>query len=147
MSEIESARERRCEAVHLITSFYRHLDESDHESLAALMHPEGVWHRQGQELRDRNAILEAMSRRSPTRRIHHLLTNVFANLGADGGEAEVIGYMLVVRHESGTVPEGPSPLEGIENIRTIRARLRDTPDGWKIERLRSDPPSFARAAV
>jgi|SRR5690606_3778967 len=144
MSQSVTSRERRCEAVHLVTSFFRCLDESDYETMAGLMHPNGVWHRQGKELRDRRALLEAMSQRSPTRRIHHLLTNMFARLGEDEGTAEVIGYMLVVRHDSGTVPEGPSPLEGIENIRTIRARLRDTADGWRIEELRSDPPSFAR---
>jgi len=147
MSKIVTPRERRCEAVHLVTSFFRCLDESDYETMAELLHPNGVWHRQGKELRDRETLLEAMSRRSPTRRIHHLLTNMFARLGEDGSAAEVIGYMLVVRHDSGTVPEGPSPLEGIENIRTIRARLLDTPGGWRIEDLRSDPPSFARDAA
>lgn len=147
MSNAALPREPRCEAVHVVTRFYRHLDESNYEALADLMHPEGVWYRQGKELRSRDAIVTAMSDRSPTRRIHHLLTNVFAELEGDGRAAEVTGYMLVVRHESGRVQEGPAPLEGIENIRTIRARLRETPSGWRIERLRSDPPSFARAAI
>jgi hypothetical protein len=83
-----------------------------------------------------------MAKRSPTMRIHHLLTNLYAEpLGED--EAAVVGYMLVVRHDSGAVPAGPSPLQGIENIRTMRGLLRRTSDGWRIVHLAGDAPSFA----
>lgn len=129
-------------AVGVVTRFYRHLDERAGEALAALMLPGGVWHRQGEALSGAEAIAAALARRSPTMRIHHLLTNAFAVPDGNGG-AEVTAYMLVVRHEPGGPLDGPAPLGGIETIRTVRATLRETPEGWRISSMRGDPPSFA----
>jgi hypothetical protein len=132
------------EAVSTVTQFYRHLDNRNVAALTALMLPDGVWHRQGAALTGEAAIAAAMARRSPTMRIHHLLTNAFATpTGTDG--AEFTAYMLVVRHEPGAPLEGPAPLAGIENIRTIRATLRHTAQGWRIATMQGDAPSFAAA--
>lgn len=125
-----------------VIRFFRALDDREYRTLAALLAPDGAWHRQGVELRSEADILAAMDRRSPTMRIHHLLTNVLAEPHGDD-EAEVTAYMLVVRHDSQAEPAGPSPLSGIESIRTTRARLRQTPQGWRILRLGGDPVSFA----
>ena len=125
-----------------VIRFFRALDDREYGTLAALLAPDGVWHRQEAELRDEAGILAAMGRRSHTLRIHHLLTNMLAEPHGED-EAEVTAYMLVVRHDSGAEPDGPSPLSGIENIRTTRARLRQTPQGWRILRLGGDPVSFA----
>jgi len=126
-----------------VARFFRALDERDHPTLARLLAPGGVWHRQGEELRSEGEIMAAMADRSPTMRIHHLLTNLHAEPAGED-EVEVTGYMLVVRHDSGTLPDGPSPLQGIENIRTIRARLRRDAAGWCIVTLGGDAPSFIR---
>jgi hypothetical protein len=128
-----------------VIRFFRALDERDYSTLAALLAPGGVWHRQGAELRNEADILAAMAKRSPTMRIHHLLTNVFAEPRGEE-DAEVTAYMLVVRHDSGAEPTGPSPLTGFENLRTMRARLRQTPQGWRILHLGGDAPSFAATA-
>ena len=125
--------------------FYRHLDDRDYAALAALMTPDGVWHRQGAVLQGGEAVVAALSRRSLTMRIHHLLTNVFA-VATAADRAEVTGYMLVVRHEPGTSLDGPAPLAGVESIRTIRATMAATPDGWRVAAMQGDPPSFAVAA-
>ncbi len=130
------------EAVGVVVQFYRHLDDRNIGALTGLMLPDGVWHRQGAALSGAEAIAAALARRSPTMHIHHLLTNVFA-VPAGSDEAEVTGYMLVVRHEPGGPLEGPAPLDGIENIRTIRATLRMTLEGWRIAHMQGDPPSFA----
>lgn len=127
-----------------VIRFFRALDDREYGTLAALLASDGAWHRQGAVLRNEADIMEAVARRSPTMRIHHLLTNVFAEpCGED--EAEVTAYMLVVRHDSKAEPVGPSPLSGIENIRTMRARLQHTPEGWRIRRLAGDAPSFSAA--
>ena len=132
------------EAVSAVVQFYRHLDDRNVAGLTALMQPDGVWHRQGAALVGEAAIAAALARRSPTMRIHHLLTNTFAvPAGADG--ASFTAYMLVVRHEPGGPLAGPAPLSGIENIRTIRASLRHTAQGWRIASMQGDPPSFAAA--
>ena len=116
------------DAAQVVVRFYRYLDDRDYPALAGLLTSAGEWHRQGKVLHGGEAVIAALSSRSPTMRIHHLLTNVFAvGDGADG--AEVTAYMLVVRHEPGGPLEGPAPFAGIENIRTIRASLTATPEG------------------
>jgi len=132
--------------VQTVARFFRALDDRDYATLAALLAEGGVWSRQDAELRTEADIDAAMAKRSPTMRIHHLLTNLYAEPPGEN-EAVVTGYMLVVRHDSGQVPQGPSPLDGIENIRTTRARLRQTPAGWRIVELGGDAPAFARAAA
>jgi hypothetical protein len=126
-----------------VARFFRALDERDYAVLARLLAEDGVWARQGAELRTEGDILAAMAGRSPTMRIHHLLTNLHTEPAGED-EAEVTGYMLVIRHDDGAPPRGPAPLHGIENVRTTRARLRRTPAGWRIVRLGGDAPSFAR---
>jgi ketosteroid isomerase-like protein len=130
--------------VQAVVRFFRALDDREYDALAGMLAPGGVWERQGAELRSRGDVMAAMAKRSPTLRIHHLLTNLFAVEHGEA-EAEVTGYMLVVRHDSGTAPDGPSPLQGIENIRTVRARMRRTAEGWRVQRLASDPAAFAVA--
>ena len=129
--------------VQTVARFFRALDDRDYPTLAALLAEDGVWSRQGAELRNAADIDAAMAKRSPTMRIHHLLTNLYAEMAGED-EAEVTGYMLVVRHDSGQPPTGPSPLEGLESVRTTRARLRRTPAGWRIVHLGGDAPTFAR---
>ncbi|GAC1341935.1 MAG: hypothetical protein NVSMB18_15030 [Acetobacteraceae bacterium] len=130
------------DAAGTVLRFFRALDDRDYGLLAALLAPDGAWHRQGAVLRNEADIMQAMASRSPTMRIHHLLTNVYAEVRSET-EAEVTAYMLVVRHDSKAAPTGPSPLSGIENIRTMRARLRQTGERWQIVHLAGDPPSFA----
>lgn len=127
-------------ATDVLVRFFRHLDERDYEALADLL--DGEWHRQGKVLTSRQGVLDALNARSETRRIVHLLTNISAYEVADGSIA-LTAYMLVVQHESGDFIDGPAPYEGISNIRTLRARAAETPDGWRIRWLKSDPPSFA----
>ena len=128
--------------VGTVLRFFRALDEREFDTLAPMLAPGGSWTRLGVELRSQAEIRAALADRSPTVRVHHLLTNVYAEpRGHD--EAEVCGFLLVVRHDSGSEPTGPSPLTGIESIRTMRARLRRTDGGWRILRLKNDPPTFS----
>lgn len=127
-----------------LIQFFRALDDRNYPLLASLLAPDGEWHRQGAILRNASDIDAAMAKRSPTMRIHHLLTNVFA-VPKGEHEAEVTAYMLVVRHDSGAAPSGPSPLSGVDNIRTNRASLRNTADGWRIVHLTGDAPTFTVA--
>ena len=126
--------------VDTIMRFFRALDEREFALLAPMLAPDGIWTRQGTDLRAAD-IEPAMADRSRTMRVHHLITNAYAEPGGDG-EAEVCGYLLVVRHDSHVEPKGPSPLSGIDSIRTMRARLRQTAAGWRIVRLVNDAPSF-----
>lgn len=128
-----------------VIRFFRALDDRDNAALAGLLASDGEWHRQGAVLRNAAEIDAVMATRSATMRIHHLLTNVYAEPHGEE-EAEVTAYMLVIRHDSGVEPVGPSPFQGIQNIRTMRARLRQTRQGWRIVRLIGDAPSFVGGA-
>lgn len=128
-------------AVNAVTLFFRHLDERNYDGMADLL--SGTWHRQGKVLDSRAALLEALGQRSPTVRIAHLLTNCCGTPAEDGTVA-VMAYMLVVRHDGDTAAQGPAPLEGIANIRTLRATVANGPDGWRIAYLKSDPAAFER---
>jgi hypothetical protein len=125
-----------------VLAFFRDLDENDYESLVVRMTADAVWHRQGKVLNGRAAVLQALSARSGTMRIHHLISNLFADV-ADDNRCAMRGYMLVVRHEAGRPLEGPAPLAGIENIRTTHVELARVDGAWLIARMRNDEPSFA----
>ncbi|MGO1766401.1 hypothetical protein CAP48_09180 [Advenella sp. S44] len=128
-------------AKNILVQFFRYLDERRYSQLADLMTDDGSWERQGRNLTSKNEIIEALEKRSHTLHIHHLLTNLFSEIVNDG--ITVTCYMLVVRHDSGKQITGSAPLNGVANIRTTRARLRHTPDGWRIYHLASDAPSFS----
>ena len=130
------------EAVHTVARLYRRLDDRDYKGIAALMAPGGVWQRQGVALKSEPEILAAMAKRSATLKIHHLLSNMFADIATDG-TAMVVGYMLVVRYDNGSLISGPALYSGVENIRTIRVKLAPTQAGWRILHADSDPISFS----
>lgn len=128
-----------------VMGFFRDLDDNDYESLVGRMLPDGVWHRQGKVLGGRDAVRAALALRSGTQRIHHLITNLFAD-AVDGARCSLRGYMLVVRHDEGKPLAGPAPLKGIENIRTTRVELAWRDGAWLIADMRNDEPSFSSAA-
>ncbi|MGH1424118.1 MAG: nuclear transport factor 2 family protein [Pseudooceanicola sp.] len=127
-------------ASNVLTQFFRHLDQSDYPAMATLL--DGEWHRQGKALNSPASLIEALSTRSRTRRIHHLLTNISGEQAPDGSVA-LTAYMLVVQHEPGGPLDGPAPLDGISSIRTLRATAAPSPDGWRLRWIKSDPQSFA----
>jgi hypothetical protein len=63
--------------------------------------------------------------------------------GADDDTVQVTGYMQVVRYDDGTPVSRPAPLPGVENIRTIRAKLVPTVHGWRIQSMGTEPIRFA----
>ena len=62
-----------------VMAFFRDLDDNRYADLVQRLAPDGVWLRQGQTLAGREATLQALSRRSTTQRIHHLICNLVAD--------------------------------------------------------------------
>ncbi len=60
----------------LVYQFFACLDCRDHKFAANLMAKDGVWHRQGKELRGPAAVLAALEERDPARKTCHLVTNL-----------------------------------------------------------------------
>ncbi|WP_233161749.1 MULTISPECIES: nuclear transport factor 2 family protein [unclassified Achromobacter] len=128
-----------------VMAFYRDLDENRYEDLADRLAPGGAWHRQGKVLSSRQAVLDALAPRSKTQRIHHLIVNLVTD-SQDEERCRMRAYMLVVRHDSGSPPQGTAPLTGIENIRSIHIELVCTDGAWLIREMRGDEPTFAMPA-
>ncbi|MNV43877.1 hypothetical protein D3C71_1356100 [compost metagenome] len=129
-----------------VMAFFRDLDENRYGDLVQRLAPDGVWLRQGKTLEGRAAVFDALSRRSATQRIHHLISNLMAD-ARDEDQCVMRAYMLVVRHDSGMPLSGPAPLSGVENIRTTHIELRRSGDQWLIARMANDDPSFSAQAA
>jgi ketosteroid isomerase-like protein len=127
-----------------VMAFFRHLDDNDYAGLVKKLTPDAQWHRQGAVLAGHDAVLAALSKRSPTVRIHHLITNLVAD-SFDDAHYTMRAYMLVVRHDDGKPLAGPAPLAGIENIRTTHIKLKHANGQWLIAHLSNDELSFAVA--
>lgn len=119
-----------------VMACFRDLDESRYDDLVRRLAPDGVWLRQGQTL----------ARRSATQRIHHLICNLAAHAWS-ADHCALRGYMLVVRHDSGSPLSGPAPLAGVDTIRTLRVELARRDGEWLIARMANDEPSFSAQAA
>ena len=128
--------------MQVVLRFYRAIDDRDYAGLVSLFAPDGVWLRQGTELRGEDEIMAALNQRSATLRVVHIITNLYEEF-VDDGEVDVHGYMAVVLNDPKTPHEGPMPLAGIDSIRPTWARLRSTGEGWRIVRIGSGAPTFA----
>lgn len=126
----------QCQDVAL--RFYRHLDERRYGEMAALMHPDGIWSRQGTDI-DRSGLSAALTKgRSASLMTHHLLTNLVVTQAGSESMAAV-GYLVVFRHDDGDAPRIPVPLSGASGISDWKCEFRPTADGWRIFRLQSRP--------
>lgn len=130
---------------NLVMLFFRYLDERNYDALVALLAPDAIWHRQGKMLNGPAEVHAALTQRSTTMTIVHIITN----LAFDEYETErctMRGYMLVVRHESSEALSGPSPLKRIESIRNMHVKMKREADRWFITELNSEDTVFAAEA-
>lgn len=138
--------EAQVQAVAALTTFYRGLDHSDSELTLRFTAKNLVWHRQGVILENREAILEALSKRSRTMRVAHLLLNPQAELLAPDSML-VRAYLMILAHDSGEVIEGAAPLTGVRQLRPIQARFEKEADQWMLAHLEGETPMFSDAVA
>lgn len=122
------------EATTVVHRFFRHLDDGDYGALAALMAPEGVWHRQGKMLRGPTMVLEAMKARPAGVTTRHLVTNMLVDV-ADPDHAGASCYITVYAHTGEKKPDEPAPMELPLQIGTYRIKLTRTPQGAQIDEI------------
>ena len=128
-----------------IVAFFRCLDQCDYPGLLARMHPEGVWLRQGKQLKGERQIMEAMHARSETLRVHHILTNVLVEVDSESERATLVGYLLLFRHDDGQKHAGPVPLKGPSSINACNVELRPLDGDWRIFRMENSPTLMVQA--
>jgi hypothetical protein len=87
------------ELTQCLFQFFRHLDDFQYQDMVALFAQDGIWLRQGQTIRGREAIRLALEKRPTAQRIRHVMTNAFiANM--KDGRVCMESYMTAYRHEN-----------------------------------------------
>jgi ketosteroid isomerase-like protein len=116
--------------------FYGALDAGDFQGLAALMRDDGVWHRQGKELKGPAAVMAALQQRPAYRTTAHMVQNLVIDV-VDERNAKATFMTLVYRVDPAGGPQGPVPIDRPHAISVHQERLgRDADGTWRyIEKL------------
>lgn len=130
--EAERAIEWDCAQV--LTRFFNYFDQWRYEDMADLFAAGGVWHRQGQALAGRAAILAALAQRPTTQRVRHVVTNLQIDV-IDADTAASLLYVTAYRHDSGANQPAPPRIRAPYLLLVVPGRLRQTETGWKIVRM------------
>ena len=118
----------------LLVRLFHCLDARDYEGVAACFAEDGLWLRQGKELRGPAQVLKALQERTPTIHVHHLLSNIDVRV-TDAGRARSIAYMTVYRSDTGKPPQFPIPMHGPELVAVCHGEFRQVRDDWRVSRL------------
>jgi hypothetical protein len=132
----QDVRDAEHACTHALHRFYSKIDAGDFDAVAQLMAPEGVWHRQGEQLKGPAAALAALGKRDPRIVSAHLVCNPVVDL-LEPGLAELSAMVLVLRdvkQEGGpAVPLVPAP----RAVLRCHDRLVRTEQGWRFVVKRS----------
>ena len=126
----------------VIMEFFHCLDDTQFDALVQLFAPEGVWHRQGQVLRGRAMVREALARRPAGTVTRHLVTNLLVTHLEDERSVAKF-YMTVFRREADTLVDGPVPMELPHMVAACEMVLAYLGNAWRIMELKA-VPSFRR---
>lgn len=120
--------------LQLVHQLFYFLDESSDESLLALFAAEGIWHRQGARLVGREQIRLALSARSKTQRIRHVISNGFIESQTQG-LIQFVAYMTAYRFDDGVLRTGPLEISQALRLSVVRAAIRQTDGRFEFEAL------------
>jgi hypothetical protein len=121
-------------STQLIHQLFYLLDERDYPRLASLFKSDGVWRRQGAVLLGHEQIIAALSKRSNTQRIRHVISNTFLP-SFESGAASLIAYMTAYRFDDGSVRPGLVKIGGPFLLSVVHANLVMEDGAWKIAEL------------
>lgn len=142
---MEREKERKIEwdCTQVVNKFYNSLDARLYDDLMECFTEEGIWKRQGNELRGHEAILAAMHARSPNLVIRHIVTNISVTIH-DEDHAETQEYVTIYRYDSEQQIDGPAPLDGPGVIFLYQDKMVRSKDKWKISDKRGKPIMLKR---
>lgn len=112
------------------------LDSNQFETVATSFADDGVWHRQGKQLKGPPMVREAMAERNKGARTRHVVTNFMVNVTSET-EAEVNFYMTVFSHLGEADAPPPAPMNVPNTVGLSRATLRRVGGQWKITEMKS----------
>ena len=127
--------ERACERV--LIRLFQGLDTRDYEGVARCFTDDGLWLRQGKELRGPAEVLKALHLRTATIHVHHILGSIDVRL-TGAAAAKCSAYMLVYRSDTGRPPQFPIHAAGPELVAACTADMRRVGEDWRVSRLAND---------
>jgi SnoaL-like domain len=119
------------QVVHQLFYF---LDQFRYQELAALFTPGGTLLRQGQLLVGREGIVEALSKRSTTQRIRHLISNAFIE-SQSAERVYLVAYMVAYQFDNGMPTSGPAHISRPFRMSIVRAAMSQTGSTWEIAEM------------
>ena len=121
-------------STQLIHQLFYFLDETDYPKLTALFKPQGTWKRQGELLAGHAQILQALSKRSTTQRLRHVISNTFLS-SSEPASATLTAYMTAYRFDDGSHKTGCVTISRPFRLSVVHAKL-EAPDGcWRVAEL------------
>ncbi len=122
------------ECQRVLYRFVRALDEGKFDEVAATMADDGVWHRQGEVLKGRAAVVAALNKRGPAVLTRHMVTNiVIESTGPDSALSRCT--TLVYRSEASTAP--PVKMDLPRSVADYEDRFVRRNGRWEIFERRS----------
>jgi len=146
---IQAEIERECH--WLSVAYARHVDFSQFDDFADLFDMEGLLDT-GMPLKGREAIREAMTKRSDKLRSRHVLTNIYIDV-IDENHAAGLTYLTLYRHIGDESLEFSKPIDlgGPAAIGHYDDEFVHTSEGWRFASRRlqfafRNPAAFPREA-
>ena len=124
--------------MQVVHEMFYALDISDYERLVCLFEPEGSLLRQGEYLKGRLHIMQAMKKRSPTQRTRHVISNGFIE-SHSLGLTHLVAYMTTYRFDDGSAPTGHVAISGPFRMSIVHAAMRPINDEWQIAAMTFTP--------
>ncbi len=137
MDELEEMAAERG-AVKVLISHWAALDAAVYPAVAAGFAEDGVWHRQGKELKGPAMVSQAMAERAKGARTRHVITNLLSIVKSET-EVETEFYMTVFSHHAETETPLPVPMNLPNTVGLAHAKMRRDGGRWKIVYLKSAP--------
>ena len=123
-------------ALRAVISHWAALDAMNYTAVAAGFATDGVWHRQGKELKGPGMVSAAMAERPRGARTRHIVTNVLSTVKSES-EVEIDFYMTVFSHNGEPDAPLPAPMSVPNSVGLSHATVRRENGQWKIVQLRS----------
>lgn len=121
------------EIQRLLVEFFGALDSGNYPRLTDLMAPDGIWCRQGKQLRGRNEILEALQQRDPNRLTVHTICNLL--IQSQASDEVVARFAMVVFSRQYPDNSNRDHVEPSTYVGRYCARLLRLEGRWRINEL------------
>jgi hypothetical protein len=128
----------------IVARLFHDLDERNYDGLVNLFEENGVWLRQGKELKGREEIMAALCMRSPTYISRHVVSN-FLFTSSRGEQPSAVAYMTAYGNDSGQLPIKPVEIRTPLGIFVVKCDFIQDGEKYRFARLELHPEfTFSR---